>query len=141
MPLLRLAVTNSVWDILRVLVTRQTVVDWVTIPQTDRIVTAYRESKQPATSSGNEAYAYKTWIPTYRTVRCNTREDRNVNLQPRENLISDLGQCIRFQAFFMKPQWKRNNAFRLHVCTVHQQYQNTFLLFQLMHTIIKSQEC
>ena len=28
-----------------------------------------------------------------------------------------------------------------HVCTVHQQYQNTFLLFQLMHTIIKSQEC
>ena len=27
-----------------------------------------------------------------------------------------------------------------HVCTVHQQYQSTFLLIQLMHTIIKSQE-
>jgi len=26
----------------------------------------------------------------------------------------------------------------LHVCSVHQQYQSTFLLFQLMHTIIKS---
>ena len=29
----------------------------------------------------------------------------------------------------------------LHVCTVHQQYQSTFLLIHLMHTIIKSQEC
>ena len=28
--------------------------------------------------------------------------------------------------------------YNLHVCTVHQQYQSTFLLFQLMHTIIKS---
>ena len=28
--------------------------------------------------------------------------------------------------------------FLLHVCTVHQQYQKHFLLFQLMHTIIKS---
>jgi len=28
----------------------------------------------------------------------------------------------------------------LHVCTVHQQYQSTFLLIQLMHTIIKSQK-
>ena len=28
----------------------------------------------------------------------------------------------------------------VHVCTVHQQYQSTFLLIQLMHTIIKSQK-
>jgi len=26
----------------------------------------------------------------------------------------------------------------LHVCSMHQQYQSTLLLFQLMHTIIKS---
>ena len=31
-----------------------------------------------------------------------------------------------------------NRLPHLHVCTVHQQYQNTFILFQLMHTIIKS---
>ena len=29
----------------------------------------------------------------------------------------------------------------LHVFTMHQQYQSTYLLFQLMHTVIKSQEC
>jgi len=32
-------------------------------------------------------------------------------------------------------------VFNLHVCTLHQQYQSIFLLIQLMHTIIKSQEC
>ena len=32
-------------------------------------------------------------------------------------------------------------ADNLHVCTVHQLYQSTFLLIQLKHTIIKSQEC
>jgi len=34
-----------------------------------------------------------------------------------------------------------SHVFNLHVCTVHQQYQSTFLLIQLMHTIIKSREC
>jgi len=37
---------------------------------------------------------------------------------------------------------QRSQVFlNFHVCTVHQPYQNTFLLIQLMHTIIKSQEC
>jgi len=41
-------------------------------------------------------------------------------------------------SYFIQPRHPNNI---LHVCTVHQQYQSTFLLMQLMHTIIKSQEC
>jgi len=42
----------------------------------------------------------------------------------------------------MCKSWRINTQISyLHVCTMHQQYQSTFLLIQLMLTIIKSQEC
>jgi len=81
--------------------------------QTGRMVKAYRRSKLPAPSGGNQAYASKTWTTTYQIVRCHNREYRDVNLRPRANLTSDLGQCVRFQAHFNKPQWERHNAFRV----------------------------
>jgi len=45
--------------------------------------------------------------------------------------VSDVEECTQ-------PKTLKVRCYYLHVCTVHKLYQNHFLLFQLMHTIIKS---
>ena len=70
--------------------------------QTGRMVTEYRRRKMPALSDGNQAYASKTWIPTYRIVRCHNREDRELSGPPGAITVPLRG--------YFHPSWLQNRT-------------------------------
>jgi hypothetical protein len=57
--------------------------------------------------------------------------ERNIATRPIQSGV------ICAQAVQGKTEIPQTN---LHICTVHQQYQKHFLLFQLMHTVIKKSQ-